>query len=171
MSLESTVVAVLVADSAPLFETAIPFGVFGVDRSDTAGVSFTVTPVAATRRAHMTAGLAVGGFQPLSALAEAGIVVVPSWPDPDLLPSASVIRELRAAAEDGAIIIGLCVGAFVLAAAGLLDGKRATTHWLRADQLQAMYPSIDVQPDALYVDEGGSSPPQARPRGSTLVST
>lgn len=144
----------LLADGAPLFETAIPFGVFGVDRSDAAGLSFTVIPVAATRRARMTAGLAVGGLQPLSAIAEAGVVVVPSWPDPDRRPPVSVTRQLRTCGEDGAIIIGLCVGAFVLAAAGLLDGKRATTHWRRADQLQAMYPLVDVQPDALYVDQG-----------------
>lgn len=61
---------------------------------------------------------------------------------------------MRAAAARGARVAALCVGAFVLAAAGLLDGRRATTHWAYTDELARRHPAIDVDPDALYVEDG-----------------
>lgn len=66
----------------------------------------------------------------------------------------AVVAALRQAIERGARVASICSGAFVLAAAGLLDGKRATTHWAAADALAARYPDITVDPDVLFVDEG-----------------
>ncbi len=90
----------------------------------------------------------------LDALAEADTVIVPGldpqrWPPPD-----AVLDALRAAHERGARVASICTGAFVLGAAGLLDGRRATTHWRYAQRLREMYPRTEVDPDVLYVDEG-----------------
>src|SRR3546814_11949530 len=68
--------------------------------------------------------------------------------------SAPLVRELRRAADAGARMVSLCSGAFALAEAGLLDGRRATTHWRWAELLQRTYPAIDVDARAIYVDDG-----------------
>ena len=90
----------------------------------------------------------------LDALPNADLVIVPGshrfLEDPD--PRA--VSALRAAADNGARIAAMCVGAFTLAAAGLLDGRRATTHWQWAGELARRYPDIDVDPGVLFVDEG-----------------
>ena len=90
----------------------------------------------------------------MDALAEADLVVVPGshrfLEDPD----PQVVSALRTAADNGARIASMCVGAFTLAAAGLLSGKRATTHWQWAGELARRYPDIDVDPSVLFVDEG-----------------
>ena len=69
-------------------------------------------------------------------------------------PPPVLLDALRTAHRRGARILSVCSGAFVLAAAGLLDGRRATTHWMHAEELAARYPQIDVDPDVLYVDNG-----------------
>jgi transcriptional regulator GlxA family with amidase domain len=90
----------------------------------------------------------------LDALADADTIVVPGRMEPDAPVAAEIVDALRAAAARGTRIASICVGAFVLAAAGLLDGLRATTHWLGAADLAAGYPEIDVDPNVLYVDNG-----------------
>jgi AraC family transcriptional activator FtrA len=90
----------------------------------------------------------------LDRLASAGTVIVPGWADVDEDPPADLVAAVRAAHDAGARVASLCTGAFVLAAAGLLDGRRATTHWLHAEALAARFPSVDVDPDVLYVDNG-----------------
>ena len=74
--------------------------------------------------------------------------------DVDEDPPADLVDAVRAAHEAGARVVSLCTGAFVLAAAGLLDGLRATTHWAHTDELAARYPRVEVDPDVLYVDNG-----------------
>lgn len=90
----------------------------------------------------------------LDALALADTVIVPGTADPLLPVSDEVLDALKAAAERGARIASICSGAFVLAAAGLLDGQRATTHWLAAPELARRYPAIEVDANVLYVDNG-----------------
>jgi AraC family transcriptional regulator, transcriptional activator FtrA len=102
---------------------------------------------------------AMGGltFKPahgLRALDFADTIVVPGWRDVDEAPPEALLRRLRAAWRRGARICTICSGVFVPAAAGLLDGKRATTHWRYADRLRERYPAITVEPNALYVDAG-----------------
>lgn len=87
-------------------------------------------------------------------LALADTIIIPGWRDADELPPAQLLDWLRAAHARGARLCSICSGVFVLAAAGLLDGQRATTHWRYAERLAQLYPLIEVQPDHLYVDNG-----------------
>jgi transcriptional regulator GlxA family with amidase domain len=81
-------------------------------------------------------------------------VIVPASAHDDEQPTPELIDALQRAHRRGARMMSVCSGAFTLAAAGLLDGRRATTHWMHADELARRYPSIDVDPKVLYVDEG-----------------
>ncbi|MGV9625089.1 helix-turn-helix domain-containing protein [Streptomyces sp. NPDC003487] len=90
----------------------------------------------------------------LDHLRRADTVIVPGWADVDVPPPPDLVAALRAAHEEGARIVSLCTGAFVLAGAGLLDGRRATTHWVHTDILADRHPSVLVDPDVLYVDNG-----------------
>lgn len=90
----------------------------------------------------------------LDALARADTVVIPGINDPMAPVPESVLAALRTAWDRGARLASICTGAFVLAATGVLDGKRATTHWLGTSHLAKLYPKITVEPDVLFVDEG-----------------
>jgi AraC family transcriptional regulator, transcriptional activator FtrA len=90
----------------------------------------------------------------LDELAKTHTVVVPGWPDVTEAPPTALVNAIRDAHESGARIVSAGTGAFVLAAAGLLDGRRVTTHWAHADLLAARYPRVRVDMDALYVVEG-----------------
>nr|WP_307783807.1 helix-turn-helix domain-containing protein [Streptomyces spinoverrucosus] len=90
----------------------------------------------------------------LDQLTEAHTVVVPGWPDVRQAPPGELVSAIRDAHQAGARIVAAYTGAFVVAAAGLLDGRRATTHWAHAAALAAQFPQVKVDVDALYVDEG-----------------
>jgi transcriptional regulator GlxA family with amidase domain len=79
---------------------------------------------------------------------------VPGWSDPDVLPSADLVAALRTAFDRGARLMSICIGAFVLAEAGLLDGCPATTHWAYVDRFRERYPRVRLDPKVLYVDDG-----------------
>ncbi|MFD7659830.1 helix-turn-helix domain-containing protein [Actinosynnema sp. NPDC059797] len=142
-------VAVAVADGMRHFELAVAQEVFGAE-------------AAAPRYDVVVCGsgaLRVGRFllEPdhgLDRVAGAGTVVVPALADVDDEPPADLVDAVRAAHDAGARVVSLCTGAFVLAAAGLLDGRRATTHWAHTGALAARHPLVEVDPDVLYVDEG-----------------
>jgi transcriptional regulator GlxA family with amidase domain len=85
---------------------------------------------------------------------EADLVVVLPWDGEYVDPPAELVAELRAAYDRGAILMSFCSGTYLLAAAGLLDGRRATTHWNWVDRLTERYPAVTLDPDVLYVDEG-----------------
>ncbi len=89
----------------------------------------------------------------LEALKGADIVIVPSWPAPDLAAPAAVLEALQKAHAGGSLMLGLCLGTFVLAQAGLLDGRQATTHWAHAQDLQRLHPSVELTSDVLYVED------------------
>ncbi|MGF6468315.1 transcriptional regulator FtrA [Paraburkholderia youngii] len=99
-------------------------------------------------------GITLAAPYTLKLLASADTIVIPGWRDADEVPPAALLRRLRAAYERGARLCSICSGVFVLAAAGVLDGKTVTTHWRYADKLQQRYPQLRVEADALYVDEG-----------------
>ena len=90
----------------------------------------------------------------LRLLEAADTIVIPGWRSPDEHPPPALLAGVRGAFERGARLCSICSGVFVLAAAGVLDGRRATTHWKYATTLAARYPRIRVEPNALYVDEG-----------------
>lgn len=148
-------IAVLVFDQAPLFETSVPVSVFGVDRTSSGAPSFRLLVVAGEPGLlTTTGGITVHAPYGLEGLQQAGTVIVPSWRSPSKRPPEAALVALRAAHADGATIVGLCLGAFVLAAAGLLDGRRAATHWFYASQLAAAHRTIDVDASVLFVDHG-----------------
>jgi transcriptional regulator GlxA family with amidase domain len=89
----------------------------------------------------------------LDALAAADTVVVPSW-DPGVEPPAALLDAIRAAHGRGARVVGLCLGAFVVAAAGIADGRQVATHWDAAAELARRFPPVDVRDDVLWCDEG-----------------
>ena len=101
-----------------------------------------------------TAGFSLTVNHGLEALARAHTVIVPSWRDPGERPPADLLAALVAARNRGARIVGLCLGAYVLAEAGLLDGRRATTHWAYAADFARRYPRVAVDADVLYIEDG-----------------
>lgn len=149
------VVAVMLFSGGPIFESSIPLSVFGVDRQD-AGVPRYRLLVCGGEEGSLrtTGGLELTAPHGLEALSRAGTVVVPAWRSISQVPPPEALAALRRAHEEGARIIGLCTGAFVLAAAGLLDGRPATTHWMYAPTLAKRYPTVHVDPRELFVDDG-----------------
>jgi transcriptional regulator GlxA family with amidase domain len=101
-----------------------------------------------------TTGFGVVPAGDVSLLERADTIVVPAYFDVFSAPPAKAIEALREAAERGARVISVCTGAFALAHAGLLDGRRATTHWAFAEEMAARFPTVTVDAAALYVDEG-----------------
>ncbi|WP_433564509.1 helix-turn-helix domain-containing protein [Nocardia sp. CA-151230] len=101
-----------------------------------------------------TAGYSLDVAHGLAALASADTVIIPGWTPVEAPLSEGVRRALLRAHGRGARIVTICQGVFALARTGLLDGRAATTHWARAEKLQAEFPGIHVQPDVLYVDHG-----------------
>lgn len=99
-------------------------------------------------------GLTVLVEHGLDRLATADLVFVMPWEDDDPEPPTEVHEALRSAYDRGAILASQCTGAFVLAAAGLLAGRRATTHWRWTAAFRARFPEVTLQPEVLYVDEG-----------------
>ncbi|MFN8080651.1 MAG: helix-turn-helix domain-containing protein [Kineosporiaceae bacterium] len=147
-------VAVVVDDGVSPFEFAVACEVFGIDRSDDGLPAFDFR-VCSPQPGLMASS---GGFDlaaphRLDVLASADLIVVPAI-GVDYRPPAELVSRLRAAADRQAMIASLCTGAFVLGAAGLLDGRRATTHWRHADVLAVRYPSVHLVPDVLFVQDG-----------------
>jgi transcriptional regulator GlxA family with amidase domain len=144
-------VVALALPSVVAFDLSIAAQIFG-HRDEAARYRFTVcAPRAGT--VPSTTGFEVGAGAGLAALAEADTVVVPGYLPYDR-PAEPVLAALRAAAERGARVASVCVGAFALGWAGLLDGRTATTHWQEADAFRARFPAVRLNPDVLYVDEG-----------------
>jgi len=149
-------VATLVYDGLSPFEFAIAAEVFGLDRPDIgARWWYAFETCSASAGPLRTLGaveiIPSGG---LDRLARADTVIVPGTPDLTRDPGEPVLDALRRAHRRGARMVSLCTGAFTLAAAGLLDGRAATTHWRHATLLARRYPSVRVTPDVLYVDDG-----------------
>lgn len=137
-----------------LYETAIAAEVFGVDRSDLSPSGTWYELLVCTpdgSRSPWLPGYEAHGF---AELARVDTVVVPSTSVLDRPPDPGLSAALRAAHDAGVRIAALCTGAFVLAAAGLLDGRMAATHWMHAGELARLHPRVDVRADVLYVDEG-----------------
>ncbi|MFM0034233.1 helix-turn-helix domain-containing protein [Paraburkholderia strydomiana] len=149
------IVAVVAFDRISPFHLSVPCVVFGEDRRGGGLPDFDLRVCAAeTGALTTTAGFSIAVTHGLDALAEAHTIIVPSWRDPDETPPAALLDALRAAHARGAQLVGLCLGAFVLAAAGILDDRPASTHWAWADDFARRYPRVRLDPDVLYVDDG-----------------
>jgi transcriptional regulator GlxA family with amidase domain len=143
-------VTVLALADVVAFDLSTPAQVFG---NEPGRYAFTACGVRAGR-VPSTTGFAIDVPRGLDAVAEADTVLVPGLRPPQWPPPAAALDALRAAHARGARVASICTGAFVLAQAGLLDGRRATTHWAHAERLARRYPAVTVDPGVLYVDEG-----------------
>ncbi|MBO2450412.1 helix-turn-helix domain-containing protein [Actinomadura barringtoniae] len=166
-------VAVTVTDGIPDFELSIACEVFGMDRRDLADPWYDFRLCAADPGSTRTQN----GFVPdtpygLDGLKGADTVIVPAlcngYPLEGEGPDERLVQALRAAHAAGSRIVSLCTGAFALAEAGLLDGRRATTHWLYADTLAEWHPAVKVEADVLYVDDGDIMTSAGRSAGLDL---
>jgi transcriptional regulator GlxA family with amidase domain len=150
-------VAVVAFDGISPFHLSVPCLVFGEDRGADGMPRYRLQVCAVQPGCLRTsAGFGIEVALGLSALRNAGTIVVPSWHGRDDEPAPQALLDaLRAAHRRGARIVGLCLGAFVLAEAGLLDGRPATTHWHAAPAFARRFPQVRLQPEVLYVDDGG----------------
>lgn len=148
-------VAVAVTEQAPIFELAVPCEVFGIDRPELADPWYDLQVCSVDPDTTVAAGFVASAAATMTELAQADTVIVPACASVHTHPPSALVEAVRDAYEAGARIAGICSGAFVLAAAGILDGRRATAHWMHADELAARHPAIDVDPSVLYVDDRG----------------
>jgi AraC family transcriptional activator FtrA len=148
-------VVVLAYDGLCTFEFGIVVELFGLRRQNL-GVEWYDFEVCSAERGPIraTGGIRVEARRGLRCFEQAGTIVIPGWRDADEPPPQPLVRALRSAHAGGARLVSICSGVFVLAATGLLDGKRVTTHWRYVDRLRARFPKVRVEPDVLYVDEG-----------------
>jgi AraC family transcriptional activator FtrA len=147
-------VVVVAIQDTPIFELAIPCEVFGVDRRDLTERWYDFELVAAEPGITTSQGLSVPPGRGLDAVAGADTVIVPACASIHTTAPAALLAAIREANDHGARIVSICSGAFVIAQAGLLDGRRATTHWMHADELAAKHPQTEVDPTVLYVHDG-----------------
>lgn len=154
-------VAVLAYDGMTAFEMGIAAEIFGLSELSELFWPGTDIPwydlklCTATRRAvRVVGGATLQASFGLDDLTAAHTVVIPSIADVRAPIAPAVVTAVRRAADRGARLVSICSGAFVLAAAGVLDGRRATTHWRYTDLLQERYPAVDVDPHPLYIDSG-----------------
>lgn len=153
--LEGSLLVILAYDQLRTFEYAIAAEVFALTRPGL-GVAWYQTAVVAIDRGVMRgiAGVEIRPTAPFSLIEQARTIVIPGWRDTQHPPPEKLLQALRRAAARGARLLSICSGSFVLAAAGLLQGKRAATHWLFAEDLRSGYPDVCVEEDVLYVDNG-----------------
>ncbi|MFC4374326.1 helix-turn-helix domain-containing protein [Nocardia halotolerans] len=148
-------VAVVLNDTLAMFEFGVVCEVFGLDRTADGlpGFDFRVCGVEpGTPLRSTTPGITVTPEFGLGELAHADLVALPAAPIDRY--DDRIIDAVRTAADAGAIVLTVCSGAFLAGAAGLLDGRKCTTHWRYVDQLAARFPAATVDPDVLFVDEG-----------------
>ncbi|GLY94519.1 AraC family transcriptional regulator [Actinoplanes sp. NBRC 103695] len=148
------VVAIVDELSNP-FELGCVTEVFGIDRPELGGRVYDLVLCAPGGSAPMRQGFfTLGGVAGLAAADGADTLIVPNRVDVDLPRRPGVLAAIRRAHRRGARLIGLCTGAFTLAEAGVLDGRRAATHWQFAGEFRRRFPEVDLQPDVLFVDDG-----------------
>ena len=148
-------VAVLALDQVIPFDLSAPIDTFGWARLPDGREAYETRVCSVAPEVRAAGGaFTVQAPYGLAALAEADTIVLPGVADPTVPLPPGVTEALREAAANGTRIASICVGAFVFAATGLLDGLRATTHWIAAAQLAELHPEISVDPNVLYVDNG-----------------
>jgi AraC family transcriptional regulator, transcriptional activator FtrA len=148
-------VAVLVYEGLCAFEFGCVAEIFGLPRPEFGPHWYRFETCAATSKPlRGQYGLRIVADAGLDRLARAGTVIIPGWSGTDVSVPEPILDSLRRAHANGARLVSVCSGAFVLAATGLLDGKRIATHWRYAEQMRAQFPRIQCDPDVLYADEG-----------------
>lgn len=145
----------VVYDDLSLFEAGIASEVFGIERPEFDPPLYRFRIAQAEPGAlRSRGGLRLESGGGLRLLSQADLIVVPGWRDHTETPPAELLRAIQRAHARGAELLSICTGAFVLAAAGLLDGLAATTHWRYAAAFRGRFPRVDLRPEVLYVDAG-----------------
>ncbi|MEE9417516.1 MAG: transcriptional regulator FtrA [Acidimicrobiales bacterium] len=153
-SLDRSVVAVAY-DGLCAFEFGVATELFGLARPELGVDWYDFAVVSAdTGPLRTVGGVTLATSNDLSKVERAGTIVLPGWRDPGEVPQAELLEAIRVGHTNGARVMSICSGVFVLAATGLLDGQQATTHWRYAERLAELYPRIEVFPDVLYIDNG-----------------
>ncbi|MFI7598787.1 GlxA family transcriptional regulator [Actinoplanes sp. NPDC049681] len=148
-------VVVLVDENSNPFELGCATEVFGLRRPEIGRLLYNFRLCAAAPRTRMRDGFfTLTGVAPLRAVDDADTVIVPNRPDVETPRRPAVLAAIRRAHARGARLIGFCSGAFTLAEAGVLDGRRATAHWQWADAFRSRFPQVRLEPDVLFVDDG-----------------
>jgi AraC family transcriptional activator FtrA len=150
------VVCAVAGSSVAAFELSVGHEVFGLDRSELVDpwYEYRVVAVGSHPIAVNDGSWTISTPYRLPDLDDADTILIPAWYSKDEPTDPAVLDALRRAYARGARMISVCSGAFLLAEAGLLDGRRATTHWMYASQLAQRHPEIDVDPEVLYVESG-----------------
>lgn len=145
-------VCVVAFEGVSLFHLSVPAMVLGAGEAGSSGARYEVSYCAAQPgKVRCDQGLTIDVPDGMAPMARADIVIVPAWNDPEVPAPAELIDGLRQAHARGALIVGLCLGAFVLGDAGLLDGREATTHWVAREVFAQRFPRSHFRPDVLYV--------------------
>ncbi|MGI5185223.1 GlxA family transcriptional regulator [Dactylosporangium sp. CA-152071] len=149
-------VGVAVTEDMPVFELAVPCEVFGIDRSDLADPWYELRfAAAAPGVVQARSGLSVTAPYDLGTLADVDTLIIPAFARArQVEPPPALVEVVREAHRRGRRIVAICTGAYVLAAAGLLDGRRATTHWMNAFDFAQRHPAVTFDPDVLYTSDG-----------------
>jgi AraC family transcriptional regulator, transcriptional activator FtrA len=149
-------VAIAITSGLPMFELAAPMEVFGGFRKDFPVPWWYELQLCGIGEGPVRTaeGFMFDGALGLEDLVRADTVIIPACADWQDEPSPTLLAALREAYARGARIASICTGAFTLAAAGLLDGRRATTHWMHAEELARRWPAVQVEANVLYTDEG-----------------
>lgn len=148
-------IAILAFDGISTFHLSVPYTVFGENRADIGIPAYQVSLCAVTPGVIRTSmGLETLVSKGVEEFSGADMVIVPSWRDVDSPIPGELAAALSDAHRNGTVIVGLCLGAFVLAGSGLLDGRSATTHWRWAEKFSQQFPKVTLDSKVLYVDHG-----------------
>ncbi|KQB51835.1 AraC family transcriptional regulator [Pseudomonas endophytica] len=153
--MDSIHVAVLAFEGVSLFHLSVPGIVLGAAQSAPGEPQYVVSYCAEKPgmvSSDQGIGLAINhGLELIDAC---DVIIIPAWDDQLGVACAALVSALQAAHAQGKLIVGLCLGAFVLGDAGLLDGKQATTHWAARDEFARRFPDVRFKPEVLYVSDG-----------------
>lgn len=145
-------VCVVAYEGVSLFHLSVPAMVLGAGEEGASGARYEVSYCAAQPgKVRCDQGLIIEVPDGMAPMTRADIVIVPAWSDPEVPAPAELVDGLRQAHARGAMIVGLCLGAFVLGDAGLLDEREATTHWIARETFARRFPRSHFRPDVLYV--------------------
>ena len=153
--MEAIRVAVLAFNGVSLFHLSVPGIVLGTAQTAQGEPEYEVNfcaEVPGMLSSDQGIGLSVA--HGLELMEASDIIVIPAWGDPSVAASAPLVKALQLAHAKDKLIVGLCLGAFVLGDAGLLDGKEATTHWVARDEFARRFPKVSFRPEVLYISDG-----------------
>lgn len=153
--MQSIRVAVLAFNGVSLFHLSVPGVVLGTAQSAPGEPRYEVSYCAESPgMISSDQGIGLQVTHGLELMAACDVIVIPAWGDQSVAASAPLVKALQLANAQGKLMVGLCLGAFVLADAGLLDGKEATTHWAAREEFARRFPYVRFRPEVLYVSDG-----------------